>query len=163
MKTNGAQRAAKPRKNGAGKAAAETMEETKPLPPEFMLIRRGEIIRIFTNEKEAVASGNRRFRDRDFLVLEGPAAMRELGRFAKLFNADVRLNNRALDTKRKQLAKKHPGNYVLMKGGRIFGYYNTKNQAKAAGKKRFRDGVFSALQIEKNLPVYYSPHLEMVK
>jgi len=163
MKTNGAQRTAKPRKNGAGNPVTETIEEAKPLPPKFALIRRGEIIHIFTNEKEAVTSGRRRFRDRDFLVLESPAAKRELGRFAKLYNADVRLNVRVLDTKREQLAKKHSENYVLMKGGRVFGYYNTKNQAKAAGKKRFRDGIFCALQIEKKMPVYYCFPLEMAK
>jgi len=164
MKTNGAKRTAKPRKNGAGNPVTETTKKAKPPPAEFALMRRGQIINVFASKKEAETSGRRRYRDRDFLVLDEPELRRELLRYAKLQTAELDVNLKALNKnkkRREQLAKKYPRSYALMKGGRIFGYYYSQEKAFVEGRKRFKDGVFSAPKVKRNERVYHCPHVEV--
>jgi len=132
-----------------------------PGPLMFFLIRGGEIIQRFETLKEAETSGRRRFRDGDFLALEFAEADRVLADYAKRQEAQLDLNFAAFEKKLDKLAKKHLDSYVLMRNGRMYGFYSSWQKAAAEARKRWKDGIFSAPQIDNR--VYDVPTVEVVE
>jgi len=133
----------------------------KAAPVPFVLIRRGEIIKMFDTLKEAETSGRRRFRDGDFMALDFAKAMRVLADYTKRRNAQLDLNLAVLDKKRHKIAKKYLDSYVLMRNGRMYGFYSSRQKAAAEARKRWRDGIYSAPEVDDR--VYDVPTVEVVE
>ena len=84
----------------------------------------------------------------------------ELQKFLEINREELDVNFAVLMEHLPKLMKERTGEFVLMKGGEMLGFFSSRIEAAAEGNRRFKDCVFSALEVcNKDLDFGMYPRL----